>query len=96
MGGAGGTAGESGGSAGCAGPEDCMPGEYCVYSEESRGKPICQAEPEVGTMANCCFSCDAFPVCTLCWEEEDCPATFICVHSVGQPQDGPGGCRLAE
>jgi hypothetical protein len=80
----------------CDGPEDCPADEHCVYTEESRGRPVCETEPEVGVGARCCFSCDAQPVCTLCWSDADCPETFICVRNAGQPADGPGGCRLAE
>jgi hypothetical protein len=77
----------------CDGPEDCSEGDYCVVAAGREGGR-CQADaaPEP---TSCCFSCDAPPVCTLCWIDNDCPMGFLCTPTDGAPND-VGGCRPAE
>lgn len=77
----------------CDGPEDCASGEYCVVAD-GRTSGRCQSEPG-SELATCCFSCDAPPICTLCWIDNDCPMGFLCSPTDGAPND-VGGCRAAD
>ena len=76
----------------CDGPEDCAHGQYCVVAGNQVGGQ-CQAEP-APEPASCCFTCDATPVCTLCWVDNDCPMGFLCGPVSAAPND-VGGCRPA-
>jgi len=76
----------------CDGPEDCGAGEYCVVANATTlGR--CQAAP-APEPATCCFTCDAGPVCTFCWVDNDCPMGFLCQPASGAPNH-VGGCRPA-
>ncbi len=76
----------------CDGPEDCSQGEYCVIAN-GRVSGQCQTEPAPNPAA-CCFTCDAPPVCTLCWIDNDCQMGFLCAPTNGTPND-VGGCQPA-
>jgi hypothetical protein len=78
----------------CDGPEDCAKGEYCAYNSGANYGAKCQSEPATAP-ASCCFICDATPVCTLCWNDTDCPVGYLCMPAPGAP-NGVGGCRVAE
>jgi hypothetical protein len=77
----------------CDGPEDCASGQYCVFAGNQLAG-VCRAEPAPEPAA-CCFTCDAPPVCTLCWSDEDCPAGYSCAPNGASPNN-VGGCRVAE
>lgn len=80
----------------CDGPEDCPDGTYCAYLPSEFG-PHCVTQEglPMAERATCCFTCDATPVCTLCWNDGDCPATLICVPQPASPR-GVGGCRIPD
>lgn len=77
----------------CDGPEDCVAGEYCVIAN-NRVNGQCQTDPAPNP-ATCCFSCDATPVCTLCWIDNDCPMGFLCAPTTGGAPNDVGGCQPA-
>jgi len=77
----------------CDGPEDCAASEYCAYTTGSIGAHcVTEAELPNPVTANCCFTCDAGPVCTLCWNDADCPEALSCVGNPAAPRH-VGGCR---
>ena len=79
----------------CDGPEDCANGEYCAYGGTAQTFGAkCQSEP-APEPAFCCFTCDAMPVCTLCWNDTDCPVGYLCTPNLGSPNN-VGGCRVAD
>ncbi|HTQ04639.1 MAG TPA: hypothetical protein VMI54_12315 [Polyangiaceae bacterium] len=77
----------------CDGPEDCDADEYCVLAGDHAGG-VCQTTPAPDP-ATCCFTCDAPPVCTLCWLDSDCPFGFTCTPEPDAPND-VGGCIAAQ
>ena len=81
----------------CDGPEDCTSGEYCVYgAKPGQFGAACTTESELPDPVTqfCCFTCDAFPKCTLCWTDEDCPEAQLCAPV--DASGGLGGCRVAD
>jgi len=80
----------------CDGPEDCAEDEYCAWVMGGLGAHcVTEAELPDPVTATCCFECSALPVCTLCWNDADCPATQVCVAQAGSPRN-VGRCRLPE
>jgi hypothetical protein len=81
----------------CDGPEDCPSGKYCVVGAMPYllgGLCITEAEFPPTAPGSCCYSCDALPVCTLCWTDTDCPPTMLCL-TTGVP-NGLRGCRVPD
>lgn len=76
----------------CDGPEDCPEGRYCAWTEHSQGAH-CVTSDELPTVpvGLCCFTCSSLPICTLCWNDADCPAEQECVAQEAAPR-GIGGC----
>lgn len=79
----------------CDGPEDCGASEYCAYTFAGPVGAHCvtSAQLPAATPSPCCFTCDALPVCTLCWTDADCPTPQHCAPQGGAPR-GVGGCQL--
>jgi hypothetical protein len=78
----------------CDGPEDCPQGKYCAYTT-SNFRAHCVTESDLPTVSTCCFTCDAAPICTLCWNDSDCPEALVCVQAPVAPR-GVGGCRVPQ
>jgi hypothetical protein len=77
----------------CDGPEDCNPGEYCVYTPSFPRKFRCSSDPAPKPLDCQIYSLPEAPSCTFCRSDADCPADQYC-GSAALLSGGAAGCLL--
>jgi hypothetical protein len=60
----------------CDGPEDCNPGEYCIFTNVRHFQ--CSADPAPAPLDCGIYNLPEHPSCTLCDTDADCPSGQYC------------------
>jgi len=75
----------------CDGPEDCSPGEYCVFGGDSFPRRFsCSSGPASPPIDCQIYSLPTRPSCTLCYTDDDCPSGQHCWTEI--VYGSAGGC----
>jgi hypothetical protein len=77
----------------CDGPEDCSPGEYCVFSGALPRRFRCSTDPAPEPIDCQIYNLPEHPSCTLCRADTDCPTGQHC-GSAPLLSGGAFGCSL--